>query len=67
MLYTDGITEAEDINGGHYGLDRLCEVVSRNWQLSSSKIKQTIIDDLRRHIGEQKVYDDMTLLVLKQK
>lgn len=48
-------------------LERLCEVVSHNWQRSSSEIKQAVIDDVRQHIGEQKVYDDMTLVVFKQK
>ncbi len=67
VLYTDGITEAENVNGARYRLERLCEVVSLSWQQSSSEIKQAIIDDVRRHIGKQKVYDDMTLVVFKQK
>jgi predicted ATPase/serine phosphatase RsbU (regulator of sigma subunit)/tRNA A-37 threonylcarbamoyl transferase component Bud32 len=67
VLYTDGITEAENLEGVQYGLDLLIEVVSRNWHLCASEIKQTVIDDLRRHIGEQKVFDDITLVVLKQK
>lgn len=67
VLYTDGITEAFDINQEEYGLERLCEVVSRNWQLSAEEIKQAVIDNLRQHIGTQKVFDDITLVVLKQK
>lgn len=67
VLYTDGITEAEDINGVLYGLERLTEVVSQNWQCSAKEIRQAAIDDVRRHIGKQKVYDDITLLVIKQK
>jgi len=46
VLYTDGITEAEDINHKQYGLERLCEVVSRNWKLSAQAIRQAVIDDL---------------------
>ena len=65
VLYTDGITEAENMAGMQYGLERLCEVVSQNWQLSAGEIRETVIDDLKRHIGQQKVYDDITLLVLK--
>ena len=30
-------------------------------------MKQAVIDDVTRHIGTQKVYDDVTLVVLKQK
>jgi serine phosphatase RsbU (regulator of sigma subunit) len=67
VLYTDGITEAFDINRKQYGLERLCEVVSRHWELSVEGIRQAVIDDVRRHIGSQKVFDDITLVVLKQK
>jgi serine phosphatase RsbU (regulator of sigma subunit) len=67
VLYTDGITEAEDINRDQYGLERLCEVVSRNWKRSAQAIKEAVIEDVRSHIGEQKVFDDITLVVLKQK
>ena len=67
VLYTDGITEAEDVNGVQYGLKRLSEVVKQYRHLSADQIKQAAIDDVRRHIGKQKVFDDITLLVLKQK
>ncbi|GET40663.1 CHASE2 domain-containing protein [Microseira wollei] len=66
VLYTDGIPEAKDINKKFYGLERLCEVVSSNWHLSASQIKQAAIDHLREFIGEQKVFDDITLVVLKR-
>jgi len=49
-----------------YGLERLYAIVSQNWHLSAQEIKQAVIDDLRRHIGTQKVFDDITLLVLKR-
>ena len=67
VLYTDGITEAENLERIHYGLERLCHVVSQNWQRSAQEIRQIVIEDVQQHIGSQKVYDDITLLVLKQK
>jgi len=67
VLYTNGITEAEDIKGVQYGLERLCEVVKQNWQQSTGEIRQIVIEDVRQHIGEQKVFDDITLLILKRK
>lgn len=67
VLYTDGVTEAFDIDRQQYGLERLCEVVKRNHSLSAGEIKQAIVDDVRHHIGSQKVFDDITLVVLKQK
>lgn len=67
VLYTDGVTEAFDINRKQYGLEKLCAVISCNWQLSAQELKQAVINDVRRHIGTQKVFDDITLVVLKQK
>ncbi len=67
MLYTDGITEAFNIDHKQYGLERLCEVVSQNCDRTVQQIRQAIIEDVRRHIGVQKVFDDITLVVLKQK
>lgn len=67
VLYTDGITEAENESRQLYGVDRLCEVICQHVDESASNIRQSVIDDLRSHIGTQKIYDDITLLVLKQK
>jgi two-component system, sensor histidine kinase ChiS len=67
VLYTDGITEAENINGQMYELERLCEVIKHNWQQTAQQIREAVIFDVRQFIGEQKVFDDITLLVLKQK
>ena len=66
VLYTDGIPEARNIHKKFYGLERLYAVISQNWDLSAEQVKQAAIDDLRKFIGLQKVFDDITLLVLKQ-
>jgi len=66
VLYTDGIPEAKDIKKKQYGVEQMCKVISQNWHLSAQEIKQAVIDDLRGHIGTQKVFDDITLLVVKR-
>lgn len=67
VLYTDGITEAPNLEKRQYGLKRLMEVVKENWQLTAVEIRQAVIADLRLHINTEKVYDDITLVVFKQK
>ncbi len=67
VFYTDGITEAENMAKEFYEIERLCEVVQQNWQRTVNEIKQAVIDDVRDYIGKQDVFDDITLLVLKQK
>lgn len=67
VLYTDGITEAENMQREFYGIERMCDVVSRNWARSPEQIQQAVIEDVLQHIGEQEIYDDLTLVVLKQR
>ncbi len=66
VLYTDGVTEAEDMAREQYGLRRLAEVLKRNWSQSAEAIKGAVVADLTSHIGAQTVYDDITLVVAKQ-
>lgn len=67
VLYTDGITEAQDQNKVFYGLERLCQIVRDNHQFSANEIKDTVIQDLRQHLGSENARDDITLVVLKKK
>jgi len=62
VLYTDGITEAENKDRKEYGIKRLCEIVKQNWQQSAEDIKETVINDVRQYIGSHKVFDDITLV-----
>ena len=67
VLYTDGFTEAENPAGEQYGLERLCEAVRLNWAKPVEAIKDAIVADVREFIDVQTVYDDLTLVVAKQK
>jgi serine phosphatase RsbU (regulator of sigma subunit) len=66
VLFTDGITEAANVENIEYGLNRLCNMVKQNWQKTAEEIQQSIIENVRSFIGTQKVFDDITLVVLKQ-
>ena len=67
VIYTDGIPEACNPDWEFYGLERLCQVVQENWSEDAQTIQQRVIQDLREFMGEQKVLDDITLLVIKQR
>jgi sigma-B regulation protein RsbU (phosphoserine phosphatase) len=66
VLFTDGVTEAERTDTAQYGVERLCAVIVENHAQSSQKIKEAIIADVMAHIGTNKVYDDITVLVIKR-
>ncbi|WP_017301261.1 transporter substrate-binding protein [Nodosilinea nodulosa] len=67
VLYTDGITEAENCDRKFYGLERLIRVAQQHSAQSAQTISTAIIADLHAHIGNHNIYDDITLVVLKRK
>lgn len=67
VLYTDGITEAVNLQKEQYGLDRLYHVLKQTRDRCANEIRQAIITDLMQHIDQQTVFDDITLLVLKRR
>lgn len=66
LLYTDGVTEAEDIDKNQYGEDRLLEFI-RN--ISGTDSSQDVIDNLftsvKEFTGENAQNDDITALTVK--
>jgi serine phosphatase RsbU (regulator of sigma subunit) len=65
-FYTDGISEAINPAGQQYGLERLAAVLRENRSQKAGEIRQAAIADLMQYIGTQKVFDDITLVVMKQ-
>ncbi len=66
VLYTDGITEAENDRGQSYGIAQLCHTITHHWSLGVEEIKQAILEDFWQFMGDQKPADDITLVVLKR-
>lgn len=67
VLYTDGITEAENEEGDQYGLHRLKESLSRCANLDAQEILEHILGEVYAFIGTTRVYDDISALVVRQK
>lgn len=65
ILYTDGITEAENPAGELFGIQRLCDSAQRHRAGDANKVKLGIVTDVMDYISTQKVHDDITLVVLK--
>jgi sigma-B regulation protein RsbU (phosphoserine phosphatase) len=65
VLYTDGVSEAEDVTGQQIGLERLALAVSQMRGQSASMIHAGIRGALDEFIGDAPAHDDSTLVVLK--
>ena len=66
MLYTDGITETESPDKTFYGLERLMEIFKANRELKSQQIVENVIKDVEQFRGNQKLLDDISLVVIKR-
>ncbi|MEG4582001.1 hypothetical protein QUA71_20660 [Microcoleus sp. MON1_C5] len=60
------MTEAKNMDMAQYGLERLCAIVSQNWQQSAEEIKQPVIADVREFLAGKKQFYAMILLILNQ-
>jgi len=65
VIYTDGVSEAENSERDQYGLERLSDVVSRNKEKSASSIHTDIRAALSEFVGDHRANDDSTMIVLK--
>ena len=64
LLFTDGITEASDVDGEMYGQVRLEQALHKYADLPTRKLLDKIIEDVNMFQADQ--IDDMTLVVLKK-
>ncbi|MDX9880991.1 MAG: SpoIIE family protein phosphatase [Prolixibacteraceae bacterium] len=62
FLYTDGLTEAEDVNHRLFGEDRLLEVLRKNAVSSPKLLIGETIADVSRHVNGYVQSDDLTMM-----
>lgn len=67
VLYSDGITEAENPSGEQFGLDNIGKSVKRYAELPTDKILGKFMRDLYNFMGETVIQDDISLVVIRQK
>jgi len=67
VLYTDGVTEAEDASHAQFGRRRLEESMVKLAGGTAQQILDGIVSAVRAFAGEHGLTDDLTLMVLKAK
>jgi len=65
VIFTDGVTEAEDSYAREYGEARLLTVINAYAAVTPQELLNTIMRDLDRFVGDAPQHDDVTLLLLK--
>jgi len=65
VFYTDGVTEAMNVNGDLFSDEALGRVVRSHRGLDASGIRERILRDVHAFVGEAEPHDDMTMVVVK--
>lgn len=65
FLYTDGITEAEDVAGQQFGRERLEEKLAGLNGEGPQELMESVLTDLRTFSGDAKQFDDITCMAVQ--
>jgi sigma-B regulation protein RsbU (phosphoserine phosphatase) len=65
LLYSDGLTEAMDIDMNEFGEERVYRMVHESPNATSSELQDMIIREVERHRNGAEQNDDITLVVIR--
>jgi serine phosphatase RsbU (regulator of sigma subunit) len=66
ILYTDGITEAQNIDGGFYNETLLVETIMNSCNNNAFQIQDEILKKVKQFSQGAPQYDDITLMILEK-
>jgi serine phosphatase RsbU (regulator of sigma subunit) len=66
LIFSDGITEALNLDGEEFGEERLPRLISENRSEAAERLIDKIIEAVGDFAGEKAQADDMTLVVVKR-
>jgi sigma-B regulation protein RsbU (phosphoserine phosphatase) len=65
VVFSDGLSEAQNAAGEEYGEERLLQFAVRRRGLSAAELKRALFDEIDRWTGGQERGDDQTVVILK--
>lgn len=66
VLYTDGITEAQNENGEFFGVERFFNTLSSEFTTSAENFRNSILEAVQAFTGSSPRLDDITLIVISR-
>lgn len=67
IIYTDGLTEANDPNGNEFGMGRLCDAIRQSRHLSLERSLEEVIRILNDWTSGKNPEDDVSIVALERK
>jgi serine phosphatase RsbU (regulator of sigma subunit) len=65
FCYTDGLTEAINLDGVEFGEERLLQLLRKNGHLNSYQLKNLVLEEVNRFTQMKEVRDDLTIVIVK--
>ncbi|MGZ8174746.1 MULTISPECIES: PAS domain S-box protein [Methylobacter] len=66
LLYTDGLTEAENADGEFFGLKRVNDILVQHALKSPQAIIEALLEQLKQFCRSESFNDDITLMIFKR-
>ncbi len=67
IIYSDGVSEANNLKGDEFGMERLTQVVSKNLKASAAGLRDKVESALSAFTQTAPANDDITLVIVKRK
>lgn len=67
VIYSDGVSEANNLKGEEFGIERLADVIKRNITSSASGLRDKVESSLSAFTETAPAGDDITLVIVKKK
>jgi serine phosphatase RsbU (regulator of sigma subunit) len=64
VLYTDGVTDAQDEHETFFGEERLCETAQANLGRPAQDVQDGLIAAVQEFVGDAPQFDDITVMVV---
>lgn len=67
VLFTDGVTEAQNANGEFFGRERLAQAVEKSTGNGAKDIQKNVLEKVSEFVGDAPQLDDIALVVVVRK
>ena len=65
LLYTDGVSEAMNVDGDYFGDGRLVDLAEQHADMACDELRERILREVHAFAGDAPQHDDMTMVLLK--
>jgi len=65
VLFSDGVTEAQNIQKEQYSIERLVEAVKHHGHHPCNALLEVLNNEVQEYMGDTEQYDDITIVVLE--